>query len=267
MDKIDYCYHTHTYRCGHAKGTDEEYVISAIKAGIKVLGFSDHVFLPGFPRIPTRGGEKELEDYISSIKYLKEKYKDEIEIHIGLECEYKPAFHKYYESLLKSGDIEYLILGQHYYIDDNDPSIWILYNNIYDDYYMSERYVRETLEAMDTGLFIYLAHPDLYVTMFNHWDDRCVEYAHRICKKAKELNMPLELNVNGLYWDHGDRLKYSFKEFFNIAKEYDNTVIIGYDSHRPSDFFRDEGLKYLLDIIKEFNLKHITRLELPYGQH
>lgn len=35
-------YHTHTYRCMHACGSDEDYVISAIKGGYQVLGFSDH---------------------------------------------------------------------------------------------------------------------------------------------------------------------------------------------------------------------------------
>ena len=32
-------YHTHTYRCMHACGSDEDYVISAIKGGYQVLGF------------------------------------------------------------------------------------------------------------------------------------------------------------------------------------------------------------------------------------
>ena len=31
-------YHTHTTRCFHAIGKDEEYVKAAIKAGIKELG-------------------------------------------------------------------------------------------------------------------------------------------------------------------------------------------------------------------------------------
>ena len=38
-------YHTHTTRCYHASGKDEEYVKAAIKAGIKELGFSDHIHL------------------------------------------------------------------------------------------------------------------------------------------------------------------------------------------------------------------------------
>ncbi len=37
-----YNYHTHTSRCGHAGGSDEEYVQAAIKAGYQILGFSDH---------------------------------------------------------------------------------------------------------------------------------------------------------------------------------------------------------------------------------
>ena len=42
-----YNYHTHTSRCGHAIGEDEEYVIEAINASYKGIGFSDHVMLPG----------------------------------------------------------------------------------------------------------------------------------------------------------------------------------------------------------------------------
>ena len=35
-------YHTHTTRCGHAEGTEEEYILTALRCGFKVLGFSDH---------------------------------------------------------------------------------------------------------------------------------------------------------------------------------------------------------------------------------
>jgi Histidinol phosphatase and related hydrolases of the PHP family len=37
-------WHTHTSRCGHAVGTDEEYVQAAIQGGLKTLGFSDHEY-------------------------------------------------------------------------------------------------------------------------------------------------------------------------------------------------------------------------------
>ena len=39
MFEIRNNYHTHTYRCGHAIGTDEEYVLAAIEKGFKENGF------------------------------------------------------------------------------------------------------------------------------------------------------------------------------------------------------------------------------------
>ena len=60
---IPYCYHTHTYRCGHADGEDEEYVLEAIAAGVRKLGFSDHVMLPNFSQPNVRGDFKEAEGY------------------------------------------------------------------------------------------------------------------------------------------------------------------------------------------------------------
>ena len=35
-------YHTHTSRCNHAVGSEEDYVIHAIEQGFDILGFSDH---------------------------------------------------------------------------------------------------------------------------------------------------------------------------------------------------------------------------------
>ena len=35
-------YHTHTWRCNHATGQEEEYVLTAVEQGFQILGFSDH---------------------------------------------------------------------------------------------------------------------------------------------------------------------------------------------------------------------------------
>ena len=39
-------YHTHTERCRHAQGTEEDYIREALKAGVSILGFSDHAPFP-----------------------------------------------------------------------------------------------------------------------------------------------------------------------------------------------------------------------------
>ena len=70
--KINYNYHTHTRRCGHAVGTEEEYVVNAIKAGIKILGFSDHAPYKE-PNPSERMNYNQYGDYVASIEHLREK--------------------------------------------------------------------------------------------------------------------------------------------------------------------------------------------------
>ena len=127
MKTIAYNYHTHTYRCGHASGNEEDYVLAAIKLGIKRLGFSDHVILPkGYEQPGVRGSYDVFDDYVKTIKGLKEKYKDQIDILIGFETEYIPSCLDYYKKIL-SEDIDYLILGQHCYFTDSFH--WYPYDN------------------------------------------------------------------------------------------------------------------------------------------
>ena len=94
-------YHTHTFRCHHAIGTDEEYVLSAINNGIKILGFSDHApfIFPDGTESGYRIQSSQVSDYFNSLKELREKYKDKIKIHIGFEMEYYPL---YFEDMLKT---------------------------------------------------------------------------------------------------------------------------------------------------------------------
>ncbi|MBQ2584464.1 MAG: PHP domain-containing protein, partial [Erysipelotrichaceae bacterium] len=107
-----YNYHCHTKRCGHASGTDEEYVEAAIKAGYKVLGFSDHGPYSLYPHPGSHMDWSQLDDYINSINSLKEKYKGIIDIKLGIESEYYPFCLEERRQMRKR--LDYMIFGQHY---------------------------------------------------------------------------------------------------------------------------------------------------------
>ena len=83
-------YHTHTSLCRHADGLMEEYVLSAIKAGFQELGFSDHTPWKYHSDYISHMRMRlfEFSDYKKEVLRLKEKYKDQISIKLGLECEY-----------------------------------------------------------------------------------------------------------------------------------------------------------------------------------
>ena len=93
-------YHTHTFRCHHATGTEREYIEAAIAEGIKVLGFSDHIpcLFPDGHQSGFRVQTEDTEDYFTVLRALRKEYKDDIEIHIGFESEYYPelfdSFHR-----------------------------------------------------------------------------------------------------------------------------------------------------------------------------
>ena len=117
----DFCFHTHTERCGHgAKDTgDEEWVQNAIKGGIKKIAFTDHIPLPdGYNKTPqSRMDIAEVESYLTSIRYLQEKYQGQIEIESGFEFEYSGRDLEHLQELKSKTDK--MILGQHFVIDSN----------------------------------------------------------------------------------------------------------------------------------------------------
>ena len=63
-------YHTHCFRCQHADGTVEDYVLQALKHKFDILGMSDHVPYPhhdyGF-----RMEMAEIWDYIYEVEDAK----------------------------------------------------------------------------------------------------------------------------------------------------------------------------------------------------
>ena len=219
-------YHTHTFRCNHASGTEEEYVRNAIDRGIKVLGFSDHspYIFEGDHYSYFRMRPELLEDYASSVLALREKYKYEIEIQLGVEIEYYPKYLPETLKMLREYPIEYLILGQHFVGNEiGEPYC----GRASDSEELLERYVDQCIEALRTGMFTYLAHPDLL--FFVGDDDIYRKHMQRICVAAKELDIPLELNLLGLK----DGRNYPNELFWKIAAAEGCKAILGCDAHSP----------------------------------
>ena len=248
-------YHTHTLRCNHATGTEEEYILKAIERGIKILGFSDHTpyFFEGDHYSYFRMRPHLLDDYVDTINALKEKYKDKIEIHLGVEVEYYPTPFNRLLELLRSKGIEYMILGQHFVGDEvNEP--YCGRENDSDE--NLARYVSQTIEGMKTGLFTYLAHPDLL--WYTGADETYTREMSRLCAAAKELDMPLEINLLGLATGRN----YPNEKFWRIAAKYGCKAILGCDAHSPQEMANTEIAKKGRKFAEDLGLNLIDTVEL-----
>lgn len=221
-------YHMHTARCHHAWGNDEDYVKAAIKAGFKEIGFADHSpwSFDGKYQSHMRMKPEELDEYIFSIIELQEKYKDQISIKIGLECEYFPKQMHYLKKQLRYKPIDYIILGNHFHLDEQHG--YYFGRNIY-SFKQLKAYVDDCIEGLQTGLYSYLAHPDLVDYVDKNSQEYEVEMT-RLCKAIKEMNLPLEFNLLGYY----EGRHYPCDSFWKIAAKCQCKAIIGYDAHDPN---------------------------------
>lgn len=226
---MKYNYHCHTARCGHAEGQDEAYVRAAIEGGFRVLGFSDHVpwpFASGY-RSRIRMSMDELPDYLASVASLRDRYAGQITIHTGFECEWFPRYADHVHRLLDSG-VEYLLLGQHF-VDSEEETRAATAASREDDGAL--HYAESVVHALRTGLFAYLAHPDLYMKYRTDADftPACERAADMICQAALETGTPLEFNLLGQLEGVG----YPATAFWQYAAKWHNPVILGVDAHAP----------------------------------
>ena len=248
-------YHTHTPRCRHAADNEEAYIQTAIAAGMKILGFSDHTpyWFPGDYYSTMRMYPYQLEDYCDTVRRLQKQYADQLQIHLGLEVEYYPAMFADLLPRLRDQEIEYMILGQHWVgNEENEPYC----GRATDSEKTLERYCNQTIEAMETGLFTYLAHPDL---LFFTGEDRVYEAnMRRLCKAAKGCDMPLEINLWGLYYNRN----YPDRRFWRIAAEEGNVVVIGADAHEAWAVNNVENEAQAMELVREFDLNLLQTVEL-----
>lgn len=255
---MDYNYHTHTFRCHHATGTEREYIEKAIACGIKHMGFSDHIpfkFPDGYES-EHRVYTCDVQDYMDTLRALREEYKDKIEISIGFEAEFYP---KYFEQMLSQAieyGAEYLILGQHYL--GNELPDKITASKMHTEPANTIEYTDAVIAAMETGYFTYVAHPDL----INFAGDESIyeTQMRKICSKSAELNIPLEINFLGIRTNR----RYPREDFWKIAGEEKSPVTFGFDAHDVEAACDKESEIKALDMVKKFKLNYIGKPEIRF---
>ena len=218
------------------------------------MGFSDHI-----PFIEAGGKESRYRmymddrfNYARKVLSLKEKYKDKIDIKLGFEAEYLPwAFDKMLE-VCKEINAEYLILGQHIIGSQEEKTYVSVLNS--DSEEKLEEYVRLVTEAMRTGYFSYVAHPD--IIKFTGDMETYLKYMRKICEASLETGVPLELNFLGIR----DERIYPNQDFWKLVGEVGCDVVYGFDAHETKSAYDGESLEKAEKMREKYGLKV---LEIP----
>ncbi|NRA38141.1 MAG: histidinol phosphatase [Planctomycetes bacterium] len=218
-------------------GDVDDYCTQAIIDGLDILGISDHVALPDDRWLNVRMPFCDLDEYMESIVHAQIKF-PELRILKSSECEYAVEYASYYRELLDGKhNCDYLIGAVHFFPHQGE---WL---SPFDDMDNTESllsFAEYFIESMSSGLFLFMAHPDNFGASRLTWDAEIAAVSKDIFQAAADLKVPLEINAYGLRkaevdTPSGKRRPYPLREFWELASDYDISVIVNSDAHRPQD--------------------------------
>ena len=224
----DYVFHVHSWRCGHAERVpDVAYVERALELGAKRITFTDHAPFPGDP-FTSRMSYSQLDEYLRTLKRLRDEYAGKMDIRIGLEIEYLPSFDWYYERLLASGDLDLLLLGQHHY--EVSPNYYSFQIGDGEEKKRLEAHglMKAQIEGVRTGFFKVVAHPDRAFRNDDAWTGEMTELSNELIAAAIEKSTLLEINLASI------RKREYREEFWNLVPK-ECGKIVGCDAHFVED--------------------------------
>lgn len=248
-------YHTHTYRCKHAIGNIEDYCKVAVEKNFITLGFSDHNPLPDDWKSGIRMGTDEIKGYINDIEKAKIDFPT-LNILTGFECDFLPKYVNYYKDyFINELKVDYLIgsvhfypyKGKFYYIDILGPSKKLV---CYADLYV---------KAIESGLFNFMGHPDLFGQAITKWNDDAIACSKEILEAAQACKIPLEINTSGILKTKqlGEKeIIYPKEQFWELASDYNIDVIVNTDAHAPQ--YLDTDVNFSEYLINKYNLNRIS---------
>ncbi len=223
--KTDYHIHT-TFSDGKADAV--EYIAAAVDAGIREIGFSEHLNLISQDQAWCMNPAR-IHEYIDYIGGLKKRFTD-IKIRTGLEVDYAPGKEETIYKFFTGLKIDYLIGSVHYLGEmtvDSGPEFYAGKN--IDEVYTT--YFDYVIEAAASGLFDFIGHCDL-VRIYNFKPSFDPEPLYRkLAAAMSRHDVAFELNTNGRNRVLGDF--YPDRRFLKIFREENVPVCVNSDAHLP----------------------------------
>lgn len=247
-------YHNHTILCGHADGSMEEYILAAIKKGVREFGFSDHAPLPEHLREGISMLPEEAEHYITEVLTFKDKFAGSIDVKLGFEVDF-PRFETFEHSYLSDPRIDFIIGSVHYMGDwgfDNPDQ-----RNRYDERPIDDIYIDfyALIESLvDSRFCDIIGHFDLIKKFGHRCNGDMSHVIRRIAKKMSQYGIAAEVNTSGLYKPVKEI--YPSDKIIKIFFEENVPVTLGSDSHSPDDVCR--GYDAAISMLKNAGYRKVS---------
>jgi histidinol-phosphatase (PHP family) len=220
-------YHIHSL-FSDGRSAPEEYIEPAIKAGLKELGFAEHLTLfKG--SLDWSMNKLQVEPYLEHLRALSKRISG-IKIRIGLEVDFFPGKEAEIFSFVNRLNLDYAI-GSVHYLGNNTVDLGPEFYEGKDIDKLYGKYFDNISAAAASGIFDIIAHCDL-IRIFGFKPAIDPEPLYRkLAKDFKKYDVTFEVNTNGRNRPVGDF--YPDRRFLHIFREENVPVCINSDAHTP----------------------------------
>lgn len=238
-------YHGHCEYCD-GKGRIEDYVIKAIELKMATIGISSHAPVPFETNWTMPIGN--LPGYLQEVAFLKDKYKDEIEVLRSLEVDYIPDTISPKASFIDESSLDYVVGsihfvdqfedGQHWAIDGSFAEFEKGLNEIFngDIKAVVKRYFELEREMILHACPDIVGHMDK-IKMHNKtkllFDEKAqwyVDEVHKTLELIAEKGAVVEINTKAF---KRNGLLFPGREHFDTLKKLNIPITINSDAHHP----------------------------------
>ncbi|MNO14836.1 Histidinol-phosphatase [compost metagenome] len=259
-------YHTHHERCGHAVGSLEQYVQRGIEIGLSHIGLSDHMPLlhvdPAAYYPEMAMPMEELPHYVEEAFALKEKYRGQIEVRVGLEGDYIEGWEREIEKIVKAYPWDYVI-GSVHFLGEWDVSDFRQVHNWegQDVFAVYMRYYDAVAKAAKTGFYDIMGHLDVIKRFGYHPDLSLQEETIRLelqtLSAVAESGVAMELNASGLSKPCAEM--FPSRRMLEAALQKGIPLTVGSDAHDPLKL--GENLDQARNLLYDIGVRELATFE------
>lgn len=259
-------YHTHHARCGHAVGSLEQYVQRGIEIGLTQIGLSDHMPLlhvdPATYYPEMAMPMEELPRYVEEAFALKEKYRGQIDVRVGLEGDYIEGWEEQISSIIREYPWDYVI-GSVHFLGEWDISDFRQVHNWegQDVFAVYERYYDAVAKTARTGLYDIMGHLDVIKRFGNRPDpvreEEAIELERQALSAVKAAGVAMELNASGLSKPVAEM--FPSRRILETAVQMGIPLTVGSDAHDP--FKLSEHLDKARALLYELGVRELATFE------
>jgi histidinol-phosphatase (PHP family) len=184
---------------------------------------------------------EDLPAYVDAVLALRNRFRERIEVRLGIEADYYPGTLGEVERMLEAHPFDYVIGSVHILGDwiFDDPRQEERYDDVdIDEFYVA--YLEAEKEMVATGLYDIVGHADLVKKFDRRASIDLTPYYRDLLSEMKRMGVCFEVNTAGLRWPVGEI--YPEPDFVRLGAETGVPVTLGSDSHCPEDVGRDFDL-------------------------